>query len=262
MLLMQYSGYKEKIRSEVLDSALKAYSRIEKAVRDGKRPRYRGKNWQKTERAINKREKKKNWFKNGRVEEEAYKSVLFVQPTPGSKLRKAYEEEIKQSKCKIKVVERAGNKIKDKLQHSYPFEKQTSGKLDCFICATGGKGNCRRENVTYEIVCQEEGCGRKYVGETARTAHERGKEHLAAYMKGEEHSALFKHKEEHEAKKEGTRHKNDKFGAFMMNTTGHYDSALARQISEAIKIEMAPEPLNTRREFRHNSVVQPTFIRM
>ena len=41
---------------------------------------------------------------------------------------------------------------------------------------------CRRENVTYEIMCVE--CESRCVGETARNAHTRIREHLSALQIG------------------------------------------------------------------------------
>ena len=107
-------------------------------------------------------EQKKSWYKtNGN------QSVIFVPCTPNETLKKAYEHEIRQSKFKIKVVERGGTKLKDILHKKDPFKKTNCGRKDCFICTTGGSGNCSRENISYQIKCTEE-CRTKdlYSGET------------------------------------------------------------------------------------------------
>ena len=47
--------------------------------------------------------------------------MIFVPYTPGEKLKKAYEEEIRKSELKIKVVEQTGTKIKDILHKNCDF---------------------------------------------------------------------------------------------------------------------------------------------
>ena len=52
--------------------------------------------------------KKENWYKSkgDKNDEKEYMSVLFVQLTENSALKKMYEEIISQSECKMKVVDR------------------------------------------------------------------------------------------------------------------------------------------------------------
>ena len=99
-----------------------------------------------------KRKKKATWYKGNRKTEKnkmekEYKSVIFVQPTKGSILNNKYEEVIRKSKCNVKVVERAGRNVRQKLQKSYPFCKEECGIKDSVVCLSSGKGNCRKENV-------------------------------------------------------------------------------------------------------------------
>ena len=82
---------------------------------------------------------KENWFKQTKNKEEEYKSVLFVQPTEGSALKKKYEEIIENSVCSVKVIERAGTSIKKQLQKSYPFGKEKC-RDKCFVCESAGEG--------------------------------------------------------------------------------------------------------------------------
>lgn len=76
--------------------------------------------------------------KGGKREKE-YRSVLFVQPTKDSALKKKYKKIIEKSKCSVKVVERAGTSVKSKLQKSYPFPKNICDEK-CFLCQSEGKG--------------------------------------------------------------------------------------------------------------------------
>ena len=63
MLRLQFSGYSEQFRKQVLKSAITAYKRIMDQVEKGDRPLYRHKQWKQCERTKYKREKKENWYK-------------------------------------------------------------------------------------------------------------------------------------------------------------------------------------------------------
>ena len=259
MLRMQYSGYKEKVRKDVLKSAITAYENIKKEVERGERPLYRHRRWKEKERAKMKRRMKTHWYKkkkkNGQNKETSkeYKSVLFVQPTKNSTLKKRYEETIRKSKCPVKVVERAGTNIKRKLQKSYPFGEERCNSEECFVCVTEGKGNCKTENVTYEIVCGKRDCEYIYIGETSRNAFCRGREHMLGLVKKDENSALFKHVVENHPECVDDNAPHD----YVMNVTGKYKTALTRQLAEAVKIEQTNRPLlNSRLGFRTNNTLR------
>ena len=167
-------------------------------------------------------------------------------------MKKMYEEEIGKSRCPIKVVERAGTKIKDILQKSYPFDKEKCSMRDCLICTSNGKGNCKKESITYEIKCNK--CNYIYIGETSRNGYTRGREHLLALKKKDKESTLYKHLQ--------IVHHNDKENThrFTMNITGCHDTALTRQITEAVKINNAKHPLmNSKLEFGHHAIIRPTL---
>ena len=97
VLRMQYSGYGEKFRYEVVNSALKAYRAREKADREGERPLHRPKEWRREEREQERVIKRSNWYKKS-----GNKAVIFVQATPKSRLQRRYQEEIKRQGFKIK----------------------------------------------------------------------------------------------------------------------------------------------------------------
>ena len=62
-----------------------------------------------------------------------------------------------------------------------------------------GKGNCKSEEIVYEIVCQA--CKAKYFGESARNARSRSVEHVmksqSTNEKVREKSFIFNHLAEH-----------------------------------------------------------------
>ena len=236
VLRMQYSGYSKKFRYEVVDSALKAFRARQRAEREGERPLHRPKEWRKVEREKEESERKSNWYKRGGNE-----SVIFVPATPNSRLRKEYQKEIKQQGFNIKVVEKAGIAIKRLLQKSDPFKPRQCEREDCPVCSTGGKGPCDGEGVTYEIKCVQ--CNSVYVGETARSAYTRGKEHVKSLNNKEERSALWKHcKEKH----------NSEVKQFRMDVTGVYhNDAMLRQITEGVRINNVNEDslMNSKNEW-------------
>ena len=39
----------------------------------------------------------------------------------------------------------------------------------CFVCLSEGSGSCR-SNVSYEIVCDRDGCKDEYIGETSQNS--------------------------------------------------------------------------------------------
>ena len=254
-LRMQFSGYSEGFRREIVRSAIKAYQKIKRQVRKGKRPLYRTKEWKKKERAKEKREKKSKWYKRNKGKQQSkneYKSVLFVQPTRNSELKGKYEEIIKKSECEIRVVERAGKSICQKLQKSYPFIKEKCNKNDCFVCLSDGKGNCMKENINYEVECTRENCGYVYYGETARNAYCRGVEHLKGLQKRDCSSVFVEHvRDRHESD-----FTSDMCSSFKMSVKETHKTALERQITEAVKIDSTNKQiLNRKTGYRCNAVL-------
>ena len=86
MIKLKDSGYNRKFRREILDSALHAFNKMVEEDKNGTKPLYRKRWWNKEEREKQKQKKKLNWFQNPKID---YKSILFVPPTPGGDLVKA-----------------------------------------------------------------------------------------------------------------------------------------------------------------------------
>ena len=161
MRRMQYSGFSETTRYQVLSAALRKY---DAKVSSGQVINQR----RLTESAAAKME----WYKQGGK----YDSVMFVEATPQSQLRKEVEKVLRKHKVKIKVVERVGTTVKRVLQKSNPFPPKDCGRDSCLICASGCKVDCRTRGVVYELWCKE--CQRKYRGQTGRAIYCRSKEHV------------------------------------------------------------------------------------
>ena len=221
MRRMQYSGYSKGFRYEIVQSALHAYRKIQELDQTGVKPMYRPKEWRQNERRKEKEEKRRSWYRKGN-----YSSVIFVPATPESSLKRSLDEDVKKSGLRIRIVEKSGMRVKKVLQRSDPFKKRTCERECCFVCRTGGRGPCDSFGVTYEIKCQT--CEQKYVGETARSAFTRGKEHLDGMDRGVSQSVLRRHANDCH---------NGVIPDYVMNVTGVYHGdAMLRQITESIKI--------------------------
>ena len=103
MLKLKNSGYSEKFRKEILNSALNAFEKMLADDKAGVKPLYRSRTWNCEERKRAKLNKRQNWWnkENSKVQ---YKSVLFVTPTPGgvlaSEIRKREAELNKEMEIK------------------------------------------------------------------------------------------------------------------------------------------------------------------
>ena len=242
---MQFSGYTKEFRYQVVKSAINAYQKIVEAEKNGERPMYRHKGWKQKQREKEKEKKSKNWLNTTK-----YNSVIFVPATPRSELQKQMQRKIDTTDIKIKVIERTGMALKQKLQKSDPFREKKCKRLDCFLCTTGGKGNCDRANIKYSIDCLGDGetCSAIYHGETSENAYTRGKEHLQDIKSG--HSRFHKHCNE--------RH-NKVLQPLRMNVDKTYkEDATKRQIMEGVYIYKTStnDRINDRAEWNHPRITR------
>ena len=243
MKKLQYSGYNKKFRYEVVDSAIKAYRKIVEDDCNGVKPMYRPKGYQTEERKEAKKRKKKEWYTKG-----GYESVIFIPATPTSILKKSYEEIIKETPLKIKVVEQSGVQLKRMLQTSNPFKKGKCEDAECIVGKSDEKKNCRRNEVKYHIECKNENCDSVYHGETSKNAYTRGKEHREDYHNRLEGSHMWKHciQKHNREEQQFTMH---------IDRTFRRDPLL-RQITEAIEINDTDEEkrMNSRAEWHQPRV--------
>ena len=250
MKKLQYSGYTQPFRHNVVKSAKKAFQAIEEKERLGIRPINRPKEWRRQERDEEKQQKKRAWYK-----EAGFDSVLFIPSTPQGKLKKMYQKEIMKSGFRIKVVEKTGATIKSQLQVSNPFKPKRCGRAECFVCSSGGAGNCYTEGITYRINCESE-CNDKdiYKGESAGNAYTRGLQHQDNLrLKDVTNSPLWRHcRDTH----------NGEMQEFRMSVTGTFrNDAMLRQITEAVQIDNCDQHrlMNTRTEWNMTRVPRATI---
>ena len=242
MLKLKNSGYSEKYRKEILNSANKAFQKIIEDDKSNKKPMYRCRNWKKEERNEAKFIKKRNWWNRNPLIN--YKSVLFVPPTPGGALakemRKREEELNKLNKERIKIVEKGGIQMKQILTSKNPFQKEKCKEKWCPLCnesknvecepKPNSKLLCRTNNVGYRwvcLTCKSRNLDKIYEGESSRSARIRGAEHIKDLEKKKISSPLYKH--------EFLEHKGETV-KFKMEITQNCKDALTRQANKSVRI--------------------------
>ena len=134
---MAYCGYDDKVRYAVVKIAV---GRHKKRIESWKK----GEGMFEEKRTEGERrdaiKKKREWYKS----DGKYDSVMFVQPTVGSQLKKKIQVIARKNKVKLKVIEKAGQTVKNVLQRSNPFGKAIfCGREMCMVCILvyhGGAG--------------------------------------------------------------------------------------------------------------------------
>ena len=81
MLKVKNSGYTQLYRKQILDSAFKAWEKMEEDDASGKKTLYRSRDWDSENRFFKKNDRKLNWWKNEKSKI-IYTSILFVPPNP------------------------------------------------------------------------------------------------------------------------------------------------------------------------------------
>ena len=218
--------------------------------------------------------------KEENLDEVRIASVMFVPFTVGGellrRLKEAENEMAKQTGIKIKMVEKVGVKLVDILHKSDPWQGMDCGRTKCLLCKTKSeteknvRQDCTQRNIVYETWCRnceeneikrisEEEIDEKekiekkkkiilfkYIGETARSAYERGLEHLRDYEDLKADSHMLKHfldKHEDEIMEEVV------FGMKVIKTAR---SAFERQVAESVMIQsnkMDHHILNSKAEY-------------
>ena len=255
MIKMKNSGYSKNYRIQILNSALNAFEKMVEEDKNGTKPLYRNREWNKENRVRDKEHKRNNWYKNDtKTEEKIYKSILFVPPTPGSGLLKelkSREEELnKNNRERIKIVEKGGRKIEKILTKKNPFKEEKCQEKWCPLCK-GDFGefdiSCKTNNTGYRWVCktcEKSNKTKAYEGETSRSIRIRSIEHIRAFKAKKSDSVLYKHKM--------LEHINEDV-EYGLEITGMYRDALTRQANESVRIynRNESEILNSKSEFNH-----------
>lgn len=211
MRRLQFSGYDQTFRYEVVKNALKKRERI---------------NTPTTENSVNDAREVKNknkWFhKNDKAD-----AVMFVQATRDEELKKEIQKCAEKNKINLKVIEKVENSVRKELQRSNPFKEEKCGKDKCMICKLENGVNCRARGCVYEMLCSE--CERRYRGQTGNSAGERINQHFDDWTKQLETSPLFRHAQLH--------HQGNKFPVRVKILKNCFGDPTTRRITEAVLID-------------------------
>ena len=200
------------------------------------------------------------------------RSILFVEQTENGELAKRLRDLVLRMAptmgFSVKVVERTGTTLRNKLPQSNLWEGAPCGRDDCTTCLQESERQvpCTRRSLVYENVCKKcnKGAGGKeevkvenpeipsiYVGETSRTIKERSKEHWGAFKggkKAKEGSHIYKHQEIYHPGEEPN---------FVMRDVEFFKTALSRQTAEAVRIHRrggAGAVLNSKSEYNRSYI--------
>ena len=223
MRRLQFSGYDEKFRYQVLTRVLTDKKR-DQIVNPENKSRDKHK-W------YNKRSRKK------------FDSVMFVEATPQSILKRKVQETAKKNDLRIKIIEKVGSTLKGLIQKSRPFERMKCGRKDCIVCKIESDIDCRIRGCVYKIRCKE--CTRAYKGQTGRSICERTKEHIDDWGKKMDRCPLWRHAVEH--------HNGKDFEFEITIEAECFGKPTKRMITEAVLIDgmMDDKTMNNKREWTY-----------
>ena len=185
-----------------------------------------------------------------------YDIDLLIEQKFNNTIKTIFEEELKKSSLKVRVIERPGPKVQYTAMatNAHPREKCQTG--ECMICDTKGGGNCRSKEITYEITCK--GCKSGYDGQSGRNGFTRGREHVKLAKsedpKVREKSFMYRHKMDD--------HKGNEQGWEMKVLNKFPKKPLDRLVEESQNIIRRPKEfsLNSKTEYAQSSLVQVRFI--
>ena len=165
--------------------------------------------------------------KNIKQDKNMIRAVMFVPYTPNGELAKSLrqnEEKLSElTGTKLKIVERTGTKLQDILTKSNPWQGENCTRKNCLLCHTKARTGkltsqeCSKRNIVYETTCvtceneaikdlenldleEKEKVDKKkeiklfkYIGESSRSAYERGWEHVNDMTTLNPRSHMLKH---------------------------------------------------------------------
>ena len=201
------------------------------ADKDGHQSLYRDRDWQKIKRRKQEDNKKDNW-----LAKVGYDTVIMVPSTPGGKLAEMYKQVVQANPgpVHIKIQEAGGLSVKSVVQKINPTKTSGCDSSDCMACKNekGRGGECRRNNVGYELICDICGAEVSYIGETGRNVYTRGLEHSKDYRGMKSDSSLWKHAQ--------LAHGGQLDVSYSMKSVKSLQDPLSRQVNEGVQIYGSP----------------------
>ena len=207
---------------------------------------------------------------------------MFVPYTNRSKLAQLMREQEdtleNMTGHRLKFIERGGTKLEDLLVQNNPWAGEICLRKDCFLCNSKEKDSklarksCSKRNLVYRTWChtcrekdekeisveKSEISGKEnkntrlhvYIGETCRSAYERGNEHLDDVKQLKPSSHILKHLVD--------KHEREDFTNvdFRMEVLAFSRTAYERQILEACEIQMNRHHhiMNSKSEFNRSAI--------
>ena len=222
---LQFSGYDQDFRYEVVRKALNKYDQTKLPTTKNH------------ENHIQKTKKITSWYRR----DDETDAVMFVQATKDGSLKNEIQRCASKNKLKLKVIEKVDSNLRKELQKSNPFKQETCGRKKCMICQHETGVNCRARGCVYEIQCSE--CERKYRGQTGNSAHERINQHYEDWTRKLDSSPLHRHAQSH--------HKGNKFPIRVKILKNCYGDPTTRKITEAVLIDglSSNETMNEKNEW-------------
>ena len=156
---LQFSGYDQQFRYEIVRKALKKYDQSNLVTENHENRTPTTKN-------------RKDWYSKDNKTD----AVMFVQATKNETLKKEIQQCASKNKLNLKIIEKVDNNLRRKLQKSNPFKTPKCGREKCKICQLETGVNCRARGCVYELICEE--CLRKYRGQTGNAAGCRINQHF------------------------------------------------------------------------------------
>ena len=187
-------------------------------------------------------------------------SVLFVEFSRGGELQKRMRDTLDRITpmlgFKVRVAEKGGTTLESLLSNKNLWSGEECGRRTCRTCAQDDekKEPCTLRNIIYESECakcnpagsrkeqDKKGLEDKrhkaslYVGETARSVHERALEHWRDAENLKEETHMQEHQDES--------HGGEQPPAFKFKVVKKCKSSLERQVREAVRIQMRGNVLN------------------
>ena len=123
--MLRRSGYPEKFRFEVISDAVRGYQKMVKREEEGGQPVDRPKDFEVEKRRIRKEEKRSRWYRKEQRGTKMREGVIIIPPTPegalAKALKKACEEELKNSGISLSIQERGGKQLGHVLGTTQPI---------------------------------------------------------------------------------------------------------------------------------------------
>ena len=226
---MMLSGYNEKFRLEIIQSAVRGYDRQCDASDRGIKPLYRPREFQAEERRKSKLLSKTSWYRPA-------SAVCFIPATPGAELSNIIQNIVTEESSRLgltaKIIETGGKSLK---QHLVRQDLTGCFYPDCYLCECGDKGASHtRSGAHYSgicLICKDNNKQARYDGETGKSAYYRSTiGHKKDIIDKNEKNAFAKHLINFHPDKVGDT------AAFKLKVESTHKKCLERQVSEGIHI--------------------------